>query len=406
MTRAVSNAVTIEIKAPGALPASGYAKIISPAEAFQAVRPAGMTADNWRYSLFGSFGSGCFNPYYSASGAYIFACSGGHDHPCFFGAAVFDFGAQAWDYLPCANAGMPFDMRNGSINATLTSQAPYWEMLGVTDAEVPSPPHAASSQLVLAPAQGGSAKGSMVYIGRYSVDSVGGANSGTVHAFDLVARKWSRKSGASVGGGNAISADGDVVFDPVALRYYVLPYNLHNWDYVLYWNAVSGVWEQSQKQNSYINDSGYASAAAFVHEGGGVRALILTRRDAWLANGDQCLAGLDLNNQSVGWTRKLSLTGVPIPNINAKWAYHAAQNVYYRRDRTGMGQTLYRLTPPTGNPITGTWNHDVVTLQGDVIPEAVGAPLTNYGGYRSLMYIPAIQMLGWVTAQGVALINP
>lgn len=416
MTRATITR-SLRIIAPTTLPPPGYAKALPNPTGYQDVRPAGVTQDGFRYSLFGSYGSGCFNPYYSAKGAFILACSGGHLHPTFFGAVVFDFDTESWSYLPCANTGLMADAGGAvpgldeggaapydpNVPCWGSSKSPYWEMLCVTEGQVPSPPHPYKSQVVLAPSDGGSAKGSMLYVTRYSCNAIGGAYSGAVHAFDLVTRKWSR---LSVDGsfGRAAVAEGDIVFDPVERRYHLLHTAHHNYLREEWWNPANGQFELGPNYPMYINDAGGGGLAGFIREGGGVRALIMARRDS--QTGGLALAAMDLGNQAAGWTRRLSLTGEASTAHNASWVYHPQRDVYYRRSRSGAGQSLDRLIPPSGNPLTGTWVKDTVTLQGDTIPEAVGLPLTDSSGYRSLMYIPALQMLGWVTAQGVALLNP
>lgn len=383
-------------------PPAGRSELVAPAGAHQAARPAALTQDNWNYALFGSFGSGTFNPHYSTNGAFILACSGGHGHPHFFGAAVFDFTSMSWSYLPCENPGLTADA-GGPVPAALTTREPYWEMLEA--AGVPSPPHPYKNQAVLAPEHGGSAKGTMIYVARYSVDAVGGAGCAAVHGFDLVTRRWSRLSADDSFGW--VNGEGDTVFDPVTVRYYQLAQNQHIYDYQRYWDPTSTRFESGPKQSSYINDNtagGPWGLSGFIHEGGGVRAMIQCRRDP--TTGNFALAGLDLGDQKTGWIRRLALDGDPISvSDHAGWAYHPVRNAYYRRPKKNMGQTLHRLVPPPGNPLTGTWTHGSVTLDGDPIPEFVGPQLTNSGGYRSLMYVPALQMLGWVTPNGVALLN-
>lgn len=388
------------------IPGPGHARNIARTGAHQDVRPAPLTPDNWNYALFGSFGSGTYNRYYSPLGAFVLACSGGHGHPHFFGAAVFDFDSASWSYLPCSNPGLAEQGGNNAVAEARTNGAPYWEMLGITQGQVPSPPHPYKCQVVLPPEHGGGAKGSMLHVTRCSVRSAGSMDAGTVHAFDLVTGMWTRISADdSV---RKISPEGQIVFDPVAVRYYALVQNQHNYDYLLYWNPATTRFEQGPKQAVTINDNtrgGPYSVSGFIHENSGVRALVFCRRDP-LKDVNYTLAGIDLDNQAAGWIRRLSIVGDPIEGDHANWTYHQAQGVYYRRPKRNMGQTLHRLVPPAGSPLTGTWTHGTVTLQGDSIPEFIGQPLTQSGGYKSLMYIPALQMLGWVTPSGVTLLNP
>lgn len=384
----------LNVLAPTDLPAAGSAKLVAGAEFFQAVRPAGVSANGWRYSLFGSYGSGLFNPYYSTKGAYVLAGTGGHSHPATFGAFVFNFDTMQPEYLPAVNA--PPD-RDGPVYAAETSGDPWWEMNGYP--ECPSPPHPYKTQLVIPPGLGGSAKGSMVYIQRSSVDSGGVTHSPTVHAFDLVTRTWARRSSTTgLGAGYERAA----VHDPVTNRYYVLRADAHYLNSLPYidgadWtlkNTVTWPWENAIPPG-VIGDF----ICPFIHESGGVRALMAITKSS--------LSALDLDNPAAGWSL-VPLAGAALELSTNTPAYHAAQNKYYRRYGNQTDQVLQRITPPSGNPITGTWTVDTVTLAGDPIPGYQNYYLVggSVDSNRTLMYVPALQMLAWITAGGVALLNP
>ncbi|HJU38853.1 MAG TPA: hypothetical protein VJ724_04720, partial [Tahibacter sp.] len=76
---------------------------------------------------------------------------------------------------------------------------------------------------------------------------------------------------------------------------------------------------------------------------------------------------------------------------------------YYWAPNAG-GNTLVRLTPPAGNPLTGTWTLDSVTLAGP----ALAPSLTTSNHIGSLAYVPAIDCLAWCVggASPVYLLRP
>lgn len=387
MTR-VSITRKINVRDPSAnLPASGAAKLIAASGAHQSVRPAEMTSSQFDYALFGSFGSGVFNPHYSTKGAWVLACSGGHDHPSFFGAVVFDLDTDSWAYLPNANG---VSDKPTSVLESETTGTPFWEMIGT---QVPAPPHPYKNLSIISPANGGGPKGSMVWVGRGAVTKVNPVDPRYAHAFDLSTRIWSRKSTNAAAYGGVEQA---VVYDSVTNRYYVLPIQLHSYPYLAYLDGADWTFKNTANYSYPPSANGYIRA--WIHEGGGKRVLMYWR-------GAQIL-GLDLDAISSGWTVLTSnFTGThPTQSVNDV-AYHAAQGVYYIRE-DGATQDLHKLTPPVGDPLAGTWAITTVTLTGDTVPAYQPRSDIVTSAYRSLFYIPAYQMLGWVTAGGVALLNP
>lgn len=388
MTRAISGPVSLRIYAPGALPSPGAAKLVSSAGAHQSARPSQITSINWTYSLFASFGVGVYNPHYSARGAYVLAGTGGHSHPATFGAVAFNFDTYQWEYLPCANG--PID-RNSAVLASETNGPPWYEVSGYT--EIPAPPHPYRTQLVIPPSAGGGAKGSMVYVGRGSVDSSGNLISPTCHAFDLVTRTWARRSQST---DVPSSFESTAVHDPVTNRYYAIPSEIHLLTRLKYIDGAD--WTLKETPNFPMAAPGTGTySSSFLYEGGGKRLIVNVWGSKWQA--------IDLSDISSGW-RVLATSGARSDASNGKnaFVFHAAQGVLYWRDN-GPGNQLYKITPPA-NPLTGTWVITTVTLTGDAVPEFVDQNGSTFSSYGALMYISALEMLAFVTANGVALLNP
>jgi hypothetical protein len=392
------------------LPSSGQAKLVAPSESYQAIRPPIKNEAQWRASLFESYGSGTFNPHYSTDGAFVITGTGGHNHQETFGAACFNFTTRAWDWVP---AQIP--ERNTPIQVDETTGDPWYEMPGT---EVPSPAHAYRLLSVISPALGGGPKGSMLYFGRAATankdvpgDVSATYNARTCHRFDLATGQWSRTSGATFShfSGSAL-IEGTTVYDPVLQRYYSVRSRLQEIKFLPYLSATDWSYGQTSDFSAFpaADASNYATATYCVVRG---QRLVLHNRG-------QLFQVLDLgdlprgfvqppvsSSLSPAWPQTI-ISGADRGTQNA-WVWHEAQGVLYYRHHVGAGNKLLKLTPPpSGDALTGTWTISEVTLAGDAIPEFHANPSTNIMHYRSLFYIPSLQMLGWVSPSGVCLLNP
>ena len=148
---------------PYALPTPGTKLAISTSGRNVAndVKPAPHTNGSWQYALFQSYGGGSFSADYSAAGAYVLAGMGGHNaSPC-FGAAIFDFTTGRWSYLPNANGFN--EARTKDIDrATETNGKPYFELLAVSQGQMPSPSHHYTLQVSPPKSVVGGAKGAVI----------------------------------------------------------------------------------------------------------------------------------------------------------------------------------------------------------------------------------------------------
>lgn len=393
LTTAISPPVTLKVYDQSSqYPAKGMAKRLSQPFDADSIRPSYMSFTDWGIALYSSQGAGLLNPYYSTNGAYVLAGSGGHEHPTFFGAAVFNFDDFKWSYLECENPGTPRSSK--PVYMADTNGQPYLELLVAPG--VPAVPHPYRSQVMISPANGGGPLGSMMYLGR------GGAlgwpvSTGSIHAFDIATRKWRRVTDDRVWGIVEMMA----LHDPVTNRYYCLTSTPEYADKELYldgsdWKVKSTA--KYTKRNPAVQNGAQQS---WIQEGGGVRAIVSLRSNR--------LFGINLDAFGAGWS-EIAIQGTPITVEYATFVEHPVNGVLYRRSNTRKDQSLYRLTPPTGNPLTGTWAHDEIALGGDAIahyvPTVYGAATHVMNHYRTLMYIPALQMLGWITPNGVFLLNP
>lgn len=378
---------------PYTLPGAGAAKLIAAAGAHQAVNPGVHSAYNFNYSIFGSYGSGVFNPHWSARGAYMIAGTGGHNHPETFGCVYFDFQSGAWGYIPAVGQA-----DRGSVNdATETNGSPWYEMTGT---EIPAPPHPYAQQIVMTPSMGGGDKGSLMYVTRSAV-GIGAKGAPVAHKFSLPGGVWSRVASTSVDVG------GFPIRDASAGRIYMVPGSMWSYNGLRYLRESDWTWQTSTATGFTPSSGDGSSGSGFLHG----RIIVFHQGNG--AGGGRFVA-IDLDNQGAGWTT-LTVTGTAADvSYDNCWVYHEAQGVYYRRyaDISGggtlypQGQVLYKLTPPASNPLTNTWTISTVTLTGDTVPENANGTSVQTQAYRRLMYVPSIEMLAWVTVNGVALLNP
>jgi hypothetical protein len=378
---------------PYTLPSAGQARIIAASGVHTGVNPGLFSNANFTYSVFGSFGSGDFNPHWSARGAYMLAGTGGHNHPETFGCVYFDFQTGAWGYI-----GAVGQVDRGSVDeATETNGAPWYEMTG---SEIPAPPHPYAQQVVLPPSLGGGSRGSMMYVTRDAV-GIGARGAPVAHKFSLPGGVWSRAAAT------VANSAGFPVFDPVAGRWYMVPLSPWSSSSLGYLRGSDMTWQTQTGAFGYLTGDSNAGLNAFLYG----RLLIVHQGNSAGTAGRFQALNLD---SPAGWS-VLNVTGnTTDTNYANTWAFHEAQGVFYRRyaDSSNLstaspqGQVIYKLTPPATNPLTNAWTITSVTLTGDTVPEFRAAPDVRTQAYRSLMYLPSIQMLAWVTANGVALLNP
>jgi hypothetical protein len=386
MTRATATVKINVTAAPssGSLPALGAAKLVGAAGAHTAVAPNGMDTGQFTKALFEAYGSGCFNRDYSTDGAFIVASSGGHAHYEILGGAGFDFTTRSWFWR-----GVPGVTETGTPSTLAqTNGSPYYERSGLT--EVPAPPHPYAAMATIRAADAGNTKGSMLHLGRAAVcaESV---SASVAHKFDCATGVWSR---AATGTFSFDGVECTTVFDPVTKRFYsVAGSNQHARSFLPYLDVATGTFGTLSGIGTATPASGYAKALYWA--GNGKRLILFIWGSSWQA--------LDLDYPAAGWYT-LSRTGASIDaNYNPPVWHEGNGNLYWRAS-SGAGNTLVKVVPPA-NPLTGTWVSSTITLSGDAIPEYKGAvPTTD--AYRSLFYIPSLNMLGWVTAFGVSLINP
>lgn len=377
---------------PYALPAVGAAKAIETISGgdsgFQSVRPSNFSASQFAYSLFNSFGSGVVVRDYSTTGAYVIASTGGHNHPDVVDAVGFDFATGAWFRLANANGApnLP-DAYDEGTNATGT---PWYEANGT---QVPAPPHPYSCLVEIPAAYGGGSKGSVAYGVRGAVTS-GASFAPTSHRFDLASRTWSRLSSAS-GGSLFVSTNAEVrcVFDPVTLRLYVIPSNYHNYNSLPYVNTSTNAWASSA---TFSNPPDFGTDGCGTYPG----AVLDPARRLILRTLQRKIRALDLNNIGAGWQLLTLSNATALPDIplgNSELCYHQANDAFYLMPGSG-GSTIYKIKPPSTSPLTNAWVCSSQTLSGDTVyahGDSAGDTGNGGGGYKTLQYVPALQMLSW-----------
>lgn len=367
------------------VPSSGYASLIAQADAHQAIRPAGMTSGQFTKALFEAYGSGTFVQDYSTDGAFVIAGSGGHAHYEIVGGAGFDFTTRQWFWR-----GTPGYTEKAAWSLVAdTNGSPWYELTG--HSETPAPGHPYANVVEVRSADGGGAKGSVLHLGRRYVCGEA-VTSPVAHMFNCDTGAWSRAASASTT--LIAGAEGSAVFDPTTKRYYAIPDGLHVQSSLRYLDATTWEWGTlSLPAWAAVGTGTYYKGVYWA--GNGKRLLIVMWGTLWQA--------LDLDNVSAGWT-VLTKSGVSLSvGYNVPVWHESDGNLYYR-ESSGAGNKLIKIEPPA-NPLTGTWGVSTVTLLGDTIPEFIG-PGASTSGYKSLFYIPSFQCLGWVTAHGVALLNP
>lgn len=393
-TTLLSTPTTISVQEfPYSTPASRQAVLIG-SNSSDDIRPPSHSVSHWRYSLFESFGGGCYVLDYSMGGAYVLAGTGGHASPPNFGAAVFDFADATWKRIDNSN-GMAW--RVGDISASETTGAPDYAIAlgGVTANAMPAPPHTYLNALPIARAKGGGTKGSIVLVicQAQTVESRGTHRS---YRFDLATGAWSRLStnrqtdAINVGGGPW--AEAPSVYDPVTNRYYQLPNQVHYISRYAYLDGNDWTWKAAPQMPTPPQT--VQSTAAFLDPSRNL--ILITSKD------DDVLLALNLNNIAGGVVRLNKSGALP---AQSRWDYYPSDGCFYTYSGSGA-QAIHKLTPPASNPLTGTWTVSTVAISGATL-----SPQQNehgVGHYSRFFYVPPLQCFAWIAggANRVALVKP
>lgn len=371
---------------PYSLPAAGTAVSISSNTA-NAIKPSVMSAYNWGYSLFNSYGSGTFVPDYSEAGAFVIAGSGGHNAPPNVDAAIFDFSTGAWKLLSNANG-----IAARSSDFSPSEVGNYGELLAATAGQIPAPSHEYAITTYLPSSMGGGPKGSFVKMGSAAITTAGNFGNG-VHKMDLSTGLWTRMTADKVD--FLWAYESTSVLDTVAQRIYFIPDSFHSRNALQYYDIATATMKWT---GSYPYPADYTGSEYQTTWLDPARRLILNMRSGYP------LRALDLNNISAGWVT-LQTTG-SAPSSPNRWAYYEPDGKFYTRGNSS-GQVLNRLTPPSDWK-NGTWTYDTVTVSGATLPNYSNVASNGSRHYAKLFYVPALKSLAWISGEAnpVVLVRP
>lgn len=370
---------------PYSIPAVGQAVAIGVNTA-DSIRPPGYGSTSWAYSLFNSYGVGSFVPDYSPAGAFVIAATGGHRAPGNVDAAIFDFSDETWKRRANANGITP---READYAVSETNGAPYYELLGSTAGQIPSPVHLMQASSYIPAALGGGSKGSFLKMGSSAV-AIESRLSGGIHRMDLATGLWTRVTNDLVK--FDYSYVSSTVFDPLTKRYYQIHDAFHVENSVQFLDAND--WRM-KRTPTFPNPAGWQGSGYQTVFLDPVRRLLIAQRLGFP------MRALDLNNFAAGWVT-LNMAGTQPAEPENRWVYFEPDGRFYTRGNN-TGQTLSRLTPPTGDWKTGVWSYSQVSVGGASMPN-----FTNTGGQKQhfgmLFYVPALMSMAWIAGEAAPVI--
>ena len=259
-------------------------------------------------------------------------------------------------------------------------------------AEVPAPSHTYNSCVYVPPSHGGGSKGSFVKMGQWATTTVG-AKSGAVHRFDLATGVWSRVV-------DTLPADdyeNVAVADEATGRLYFFQLLVHRRNSTVYVDPSSWTLKSTPTYPYPEDHRGDEYHVVFVDP---VRRLLILQQPGWP------LRCLQMDNFAAGW-KDLNVSGTQPGAANRIVHFPATGNFYTRGNRSG--NTLNRLVPPSGNPLTGTWVWDTVTVAGAALPDfTTTGSNDNRRHYGTFFGVPALGCLAWIAGESspVVLLKP
>jgi hypothetical protein len=310
---------------------------------------------------------------------------------------VFDYTDARWKRLEHANGGDQWGVNeNKSFSEAQSNGAPYWEIANTVSSNraVPLPGHPYQYMAERPPAAGGGSKGSIIYVGRAAVGPSWDKTSGSVHAFDLATRVWTRVTNNLYP--RPVTYEGSVVYDAKRGRYWLTMVGQHNYMSYVYLRISDWTFQTTP------------AFSGFMDSRAGVGNRMAIYQDQLLIQGESStLFTFDPDNPTAG-VRPIALSGVALPSgfrMNRIVYYAPADAWYYARSDAGFpGSTLFRLKI---NMSTRTAVVSTVSLS-QPLPQVGNYPTDQSDAYHMLHYVPAIQRLAWVhSATGsVYLVKP
>lgn len=361
----------------------------------QSIKHTAFSSSNWWRTHVDSYGAGVFVPDYSSAGAYVIGCTGGHNHPPWPGASLFDFSDVTWKRVD--PSGITVRDQTGTANDYLLSDlngSPYYEITGT---QVPSPGHLYHDASYVPTSLGGGSKGSLATITRAAVtgDIV---NSTACHMLNLDTGAWSRMTTSQFPSG-FMGVETSVIYVPSKARWYGIPQQNHSFTALNYLRASDWTVQSTATYSAPGAPSGGVYPVTMLDP---LREHFVQRR------ADGVMVGFDLNDEASGW-RALTVQG-SIPSGNERWAFCHSNGAFYKVNTAG-GTTLYKLIPPSSNPFSNTWIATTITMSQSLA--AFGNGDTSLLAYGSLVYVPGIDCLAWFSLgpsgnpnHQVALIRP
>lgn len=390
---------------PYSVPASAGQVVAIGSNTPFAVRPAGWSQSEIS-ELFNSFGGGVFAPHYSAGGAYVFTCIGGHNHPDIAGAVLFDFTDQTWKRLEHTNGGLQFGSNTNEkcfMVDTDSNGLPYYEIVdsvsvvGPDTFAVPLPAHPYQSLVYRSPADGGGSKGSILAVTRAAVGFNWGDMSASTHELDLATMKWRRVTTNlySRGMGYEMSA----ILDSARGRIWYVPggagVNQIQFQEVAYLRMSDWTWQLTANFGFWLPSPGFDGALR----------VCMYQGKLLMQGGGSTLWVFDPANEAAG-PQQITLSGATLPaglnfNIN-RMEYYPPGDAFYVCNWS-PGSTLYRLQI----------NLTTLTAVVSTVALSQALPDTGVSGdqadqYYFLFYVPALQRLAWIHSEvgQVYLIKP
>lgn len=363
---------------PYSLPAAGTVVAMSATNNAMSINPGDLNDTEFNYSLFESFGGGCYVRDYSQGGAYAIGSSGGHIHPDFTSMVVFDFEDKTWKRIDNSqgtgnNASgytrSQIDLTNGELNGFV---------------QVPCPAHPYSNFLALPTSRGGGVKGSVMCVIHMAITTDPASNFRS-HRFDLQTGVWSRYSinqMTAVGNPSYFLPECPTVYHEATGRFIQLPSEIHNTQAWPYLDSADATWK-SLGSWGFPPNSGGESRMASVDES---RGIVFAQR------GTAALIALDLNNLSAG-PRFLTVSG-SLPSGENRWEKFPGDGNFYTYN--GSGNSLHRLVPPASSPFTNAWTVSTVALTGASLPTDVNLTGNGTRHYSRFFYVPPIDCFAWI----------
>ncbi|MEP6609998.1 MAG: hypothetical protein ABJA83_15185, partial [Burkholderiaceae bacterium] len=239
---------------------------------------------------------------------------------------------------------------------------------------------------------GGGSRGSSLILHSAAAGYTSNYGSGHAHRFDLSTGLWTRQSTNPAIGNSGFRT---ACYDAVMNRYYMIRFELHESANLDYLDGADWTWKSVRIGTPTADGD---NKSAFIDD---VRSLLI------LQTSTGRLRAIDLNNFAAPPVTLRTVGTLPADN-QSQWHLYPADGCWYTYAGNG-GNTIHKIRPPAGNPLTDVWTISTVQIGGPTLPSQPADAIQSGAVHNTrFFYARPLGCFAWIAggSNKVAILRP